>query len=137
MVGLYPAVVEQTVPANFVLEALGSRTFQLAFQIVLFGTLVETGTGFIHAVNERVDAVLEERGRHLPRSLRPAIAAGFLLGAALLARLGLVDLIARGYGTLTWAFLLVYVIPVLTWGVWLVWRADPDAGAAPSPEVSH
>ena len=132
MVGLYPAVVDQTVPANFVLEALGSRTFQLTFQLVLFGTLVETGTGFIHAVNERVDAVLEEQGRHLPRALRPAIATGFLLGAALLARLGLVDLIARGYGTLTWAFLLVYVIPALTWGIWLVWRAGPDNAAAAS-----
>ena len=50
MVGMYPGVVDQTVPANYVLEGLGSRTFQIVFQIVLFGTLVETGTGFIHAV---------------------------------------------------------------------------------------
>ncbi len=122
MVGLYPDILERPVPANMVLETLGSRGFQLTFQLVLFGTLVETGTGFIHAVNERVDGVFVERGRHLPRAIRPAIAVGFLLCAALLARVGLVDLIARGYGTLTWAFLLVYVIPVLTWGVWLVAR---------------
>jgi len=117
MVGLYPAVLDETVPANFVLEALGSRGFQLIFQIVLFGTLVETGTGFIHAVNERVESVFVEGGRHLPRAVRPLIATAFLVGAALLARVGLVDLIARGYRTLTWAFLFVYVIPVLTWGV--------------------
>ncbi len=124
MVGLYPAVLDRAVPANFVLEALGSRTFQLTFQLVLFGTLVETGTGFIHAVNERVESVFAERGTHLPRLVRPVVAVGFLLGAALLARVGLVDLIARGYGTLTWAFLVVYVIPVLTWGVWLARRGD-------------
>lgn len=130
MVGFYPAVLEQTVPANYVLGALGSRSFQLLFQVVLFGTLVETGTGFIHAVNERVSAVFLERGRELPRWARPAIALGFLLGAALLARVGLVGLIARGYGTLTWAFLLVYVIPVLTWGVWLARRGPATEGAA-------
>lgn len=129
MVGLYPAVVDQTVPANHVLEALGAPGFQLLFQIVLFGTLVETGTGLIHAVNERVFAVFAEGGRTLPRWARPAMATGFLLTAALLARIGLVSLIARGYGTLTWAFLLVYVVPVLTWGLWLARRGSVEATA--------
>jgi uncharacterized membrane protein YkvI len=43
---------------------------------------------------------------------------------------GLVDLIAKGYGTLTWLFLAIYVLPLMTWGVWLLRRgrvrADPD-----------
>jgi uncharacterized membrane protein YkvI len=43
---------------------------------------------------------------------------------------GLVDLIAKGYGTLTWLFLAIYVLPLMTWGVWLLWRRpqriDPD-----------
>ena len=82
----------------------------------------------IHAVNERVDSVFTERGAHLPRWIRPVIAVAFLSGAALLARVGLVALIARGYGTLTWAFLLIYVIPVLTWGVWLVWKGSGRVG---------
>ena len=42
----------------------------------------------------------------------------------------LVDLIARGYGTLTWAFLVVYVVPVLTWGVWLAGRQRRSGVAA-------
>jgi uncharacterized membrane protein YkvI len=130
MVAVYPGVVDQTVPANYVLEALGSGAFQLVFQLVLFGTLVETGTGFIHAVNERVFAVAEERGRDLPRAARPVIAVGFLLAAALLARVGLVGLIARGYGTLTFGILLVYVIPVLTWGVWLARQGGSEGAAA-------
>jgi uncharacterized membrane protein YkvI len=45
-----------------------------------------------------------------------------LLSAAGLSGFGLVTLIARGYGTLTWAFLLVYVVPVLTLGVWKLRR---------------
>jgi len=62
--------------------------------------------------------VLEDRGRALTRWIRPAAAVAMLLAAAGLARFGLVALIARGYGTLTWAFLVVYVIPMLTLGVW-------------------
>lgn len=117
MVGQYPAILDRPVPANFLLELLGSRTFQIAFQIVLFGTLVETGTGLVHGMNERIAHVFQERGKELPGLSRPAVAVVLLLAGTLLAGIGLVDLIARGYGTLTWVFLLVYVLPVLTLGL--------------------
>ena len=48
-----------------------------------------------------------------------------LVFAPLLARFGLIDLIAKGYGTLTWFFLLIFVIPILTWGVWKL-KANPQ-----------
>ena len=132
MAAEYPGILTRAVPANHMLEVLGSRAFQIVFQVVLFGTLIETGTGLIHAVNERVAAAYADRGRTMPQGLRPAIAIGCLLGAALLARAGLVALIARGYGTLTWLFLVIYVIPVLTWGVWRIVRATPVAPATTS-----
>jgi uncharacterized membrane protein YkvI len=122
MVGQYPAIANETVPANALLEALGSRPFQIAFQIVLFGTLIETGTGMIHAVNERLAATWEERGRPLARWARPAVAAVCLGIALALTPLGLVDLIARGYGTITWGFVLFYIVPVLTLGLWKLRR---------------
>ncbi len=56
----------------------------------------------------------------MPRLARPSLAMGLLLAGTLLAGVGLVDLIARGYGTLTWVFLLVYVVPVLTLGLWRI-----------------
>lgn len=123
MVGHYPAVLERPVPANYLLELLGSRSFQIVFQIVLLGTLVETGTGLIHGMNERIAHVLQERGREMPGLARPTLATGLLLAGTLLAGVGLVDLIARGYGTLTWVFLLVYVLPVLTVGSWRIMRS--------------
>ena len=127
MVGQYPAVLERPVPANFLLELLGSPTFQLFFQIVLFGTLIETGTGMIHAVNERIAGVYEERSRTMPGYLRPAVAIGLLIVAAILARFGLIDLIAKGYGTITWFFLAIFVLPILTWGLWKLRRAANSA----------
>jgi len=116
----YPAIVERPVPANFLLEALGSPVLQLAYQIMLFGTLIETGTGLIHAVNERIAGVYRDRGGLMPNYLRPVIAVALLVAGTALASFGLIGLIARGYGTLTWLFLIVYVIPILTWGLYLI-----------------
>lgn len=128
MVGHYPMILERSVPANHVLAQLGAPWFSLVYQVVLFGTLVETGTGLIHAVNERVAATYAERRRTLPASFRPAVAVGLLMAAALLSLVGLIGLIARGYGTLTWAFFVVYVIPILTIGLWKL--RGPAAAAA-------
>jgi uncharacterized membrane protein YkvI len=77
-------------------------------------------------VNERISKVYQEAGRSMPSILRPTLAVGLLLAGTLLAGVGLIDLIARGYGTLTWVFFVVYVVPVLTLGALRVFRA-PDA----------
>lgn len=34
-----------------------------------------------------------------------------------LGQLGVVALIGEGYGTLSWGFLLVYILPLLLWGL--------------------
>nr|WP_217497780.1 hypothetical protein [Lysobacter enzymogenes] len=48
-------------------------------------------------------------------------------------RFGLVALIASGYRGLSYLLLAVYVLPLLTRGVWLLRRRDPaPATAAPS-----
>ena len=90
---------------------------------MLFGTLIETGAGLIHGMNERIAKVFEEKKREMPGFARPATAFGLLIAGTLLAGVGLVDLIAKGYGTLTWVFLLVYVAPVLTLGSWRLIRS--------------
>jgi len=122
MVGQFPGILDRPVPANFLLELLGSRVFQVVFQLVLFGTLIETGAGLIHGMNERIAHGFRERNRKMPPLARPILAIGLLLAGTALAGVGLVDLIARGYGTLTWVFLLVYVVPVLTLGLWRITR---------------
>ena len=127
MVGQYPAILSETVPANVLLELVGSRAFQIVFQVVLFGTLIETGAGLVHAVNERLAATYAERGLEMPVLLRPAIAIGMLSIGALSAQVGLKELIESGYGTITWGFIIVFVIPVLTLGVWKILQAHHDS----------
>jgi len=129
-VGQYPAILPVTVPANYLLDLLGSRAFQLIFQIVLLGTLIESGTGLIHAFNERIYVRMREARTSLHAGFRPIVAAILLVSAACLARFGLIDLIARGYGTITWGFWIVFVGPVLTLGLWKLWGAQKNGVTA-------
>ena len=90
------------------------------FQVVLFGTLIETGIGLVHGFNERLATTYAERGSEMPTRLRPLIAIAMVAVGAGSAQVGLTDLIARGYGTVTWGFIIVFVVPVLTVGVWKI-----------------
>ena len=120
MVGRYPDILPETIPSLVILEELGSRLFLFVFQIMLLGTLVETGTGMIHAFNERLATALEEKGRELTTGIRPAVAVLLLLLATIVAQVGLENLIAKGYGTATYGFWIVFLIPVLTIGVYKI-----------------
>jgi len=122
MVGRYPEITSETVPSITLLEDIGSRVFLLIFQVMLLGTLVETGTGLIHAFNERLATAFEEKHEHLSSGMRPVVAVVLLTMATLLAQAGLEDLISKGYGTVTYGFWIVYLLPVLTWGAYRVFR---------------
>ena len=124
MTGQYPGIVDRPIPANYLLDLLGSRSLQIAFQAVLFGTLIETGTGMIHGVNERIAGAFKERNESMPPNLRVSVALGLLIMGTLLSQFGIISLIAKGYGTLTWAFLIVFVLPILTMGIWKLKRSN-------------
>ena len=75
----------------------------------------------IHGVNERLDHTFAERDRVMPNWVRPVVALCILFTAVILAdAIGLTNLVAKGYGTITWGFLLVFVLPLLTWGAWRI-----------------
>lgn len=123
MISGYPGIGAAEVPSDRLLATLELPWFRLLFQVVLFGTLVDTGAGMIHAINERVAGAWPERRGPVPDWVRLAVAV-FLLVLAIVvaARIGLIDLIGKGYGVLTWAFIAVYVIPILTIGLWRLHR---------------
>src|SRR5690606_35936897 len=74
MMAEYPQIGAATIPSVVLLDRLDSLWFAVLFQIVFLGTLVQTGVGLIHAINERVAATLAERGRAMPPILRPVVA---------------------------------------------------------------
>lgn len=122
MIGFYPDILSVPVPTNYILGILGSSFFQIVFQIVLFGTLIETGTGFIFAVTQRIESVYQEKGKNMPTSLNVGLIIILLVIGAIIAQFGLIGLIAKGYGTITWGFFIFYIIPIMTIGVWKVYK---------------
>ena len=121
MVGFYPEITQQPVPVNFMLGELNIPALQILFQLVLFGTFIETGLGMIHAVNERIADVYTEKQKEMPKWIRPIVAVVLLIISIFLATyLGIISLIAQGYGVLTYAILLIYVLPILTIGIWRI-----------------
>ncbi len=129
MAASYPEILDVAVPADFMMQRLHQGWLQTVFYIVIFGTFIETGVAFVHALNERVALRYAAQQRAMPRWLRPAIAIFALCIAVVLAlRFGIIDLIARGYGTLTWVFILVFALPLCTIGVLKIRRMarEPD-----------
>ena len=96
---------------------------------MLIGTLIETGSGYIHAFNERVANSLESDGNALANWVRPIVAIFLLLVAAILSRFGIIDLIAKGYVAIAWVFVVVMVLPLVTIGVFKLHRASSNLTA--------
>jgi uncharacterized membrane protein YkvI len=119
MIAYYPQIAAETLPSDFLLQRLNLPWFHLLFQLMIFAALLESGTGAVHAINERIAHAWRRRhAQPLGRAARLAVALTILTGCMLLAqRFGLVTLIAKGYRALAAIFLLVYVLPVLTIGL--------------------
>lgn len=117
MIAFYPGMLDVAIPTNYILTALNMPLLQIAFQITLFGTLIETGTGFIFAVTNRIDSVYIEKEQTTPSWINPTLTIVLLIAGVFIAKFGLVGLISKGYGTITWGFFIFYVIPVLTIGI--------------------
>jgi uncharacterized membrane protein YkvI len=134
MIGHYDQLGTVALPSAFLLEKLQAPWFAWAFQLGVLMTLVDTGVPLLHAINERVARAYEERQRHMPRALRPALAVGVMvLSVYAASAVGLIGLVAKGYGVLTYAFIALLVLPVLTVGVARVARRDPEAPVTSSP----
>ena len=121
----HPSVMEAEVPwLRLITSAADGRAGSPALWIAVFGvvagwTLVETAVGSIHALVHRVERNLGD----LPRRWRPAsgeltptqkalTAVLVLVAAAALSTVGIIDLVARGYGTLAWGFIALIILPL-------------------------
>ena len=134
----HPSVMEAEVPwLRLISSAADGRAGGPALWIAIFGvvagwTLVETAVGSIHALVHRVERNLGD----LPRRWRPAsgeltpgqkalTAVLVLVAAAALSTVGIIDLVARGYGTIAWGFIALIILPLF---VVVPYRAFKAAG---------
>jgi uncharacterized membrane protein YkvI len=138
MVAFYPEVQGATLPSDYLLQRIGIPAFHLLFQVMIFAALLESGTSSVHAINERIDHAWQARGWHpLPHRARLGIALVLLVGCMFLAsRFGLVALIANGYRALAYILLATYILPLVTIGVWKLWRGPSEPAQPGTPPNS-
>jgi uncharacterized membrane protein YkvI len=133
MIAFYPAIGDEALPSNFLLARIGLGWFTILFNLMLFTALLETGVGGVNAVTDRVAEAWEKRlGNPFPRIGFLALSASIVFGSGLAAtRIGLVDLIAKGYGAFAYVMLAIFILPLLTFGLWRLvaqrWRYGKTA----------
>ena len=128
MVGFYPAVADATLPSDFLLRQMAVPGFALLFQLMIFVALLESGVGAVHAINQRIAGAMAARHRQAPGPVARALTGAVILAGCMVVAVsvGLIDLIASGYRFLAVLFLVVYIAPLLTIGVYRLFRPHPD-----------
>lgn len=140
MIGFYPVILTETLPSDYILQKIGSPLFRVTFQIMVFGALLESGVGVIHALNERAVSWRQSRTgtEGVSRWFRPALTISILAGCMFLANgIGLVDLIASGYRLMALVFLVTFILPLFTIGIVKLWRWKGNASASQIPGQTH
>jgi uncharacterized membrane protein YkvI len=124
---VYPEVVSQELPVYWMIEKYGMNILLVLCTAMLFGTFIETGAGILQGINERIDNYfLEVRGKTASRKLHAATAVTAITVSALLSTWGITNIIGQGYGIVAWFYFAIFVIPLLTFGVWKICKSGAD-----------
>ena len=125
-----PELLDQALPTYWMIDRFIPVAAPL-YVIILFATIVQTGVGVLQGLNERLDGwYLERHARTLPPTFHAVVAGFVLLCSLALSHLGLVALVARGYGTLAWGFFFVFTLPLLTTGLRKIARCEAERSAS-------
>ncbi len=118
-IGVYPDVLDMEIPANGIIALMNVKFLLPLWLIVLFGTMIETGVGFFHSINERINStLLAKRGRGMSNLARGAVGAFLALMGLAISNFGLIGLIAQGYGAISWVFFILQGVGLFTIGIY-------------------
>jgi uncharacterized membrane protein YkvI len=128
-------ILKQDLPTHWMINSLGIPVLMTVYIVILFGAMIKTCAGIMQGVNERVDQwAVRRRGRPLSRIHHGLIAGFVILASGALSNFGIVTLIARGYGSMAWAVLLIFVIPLMTVGLYRVTRKPLNDAQESAPQ---
>ena len=142
ILSFYPSkeVVEAPVPWVLMMQMNNAPSWMLLlFSFVMGWTLIETATGIIHAMLSRVNKGLEEKNRQpLSRRNRAILTVAILVISVLLSKIGIIALIAKAYSALAYAFIIMFLIPLCTVGVYKILKKEREThGDAVAAADSH
>ncbi|TKG64929.1 YkvI family membrane protein [Prauserella endophytica] len=123
-----PAVLDAQIPWLRMLSDYGPWVV-IVFGLLVGWTLLATAVGLVQGALNRVSVNLEDFGRKpLTRKGNAVTAAVTLIVAIVISQAGIVDLVAKGYTAGAWGMLIVFGLPLLTRGVWLIVKGAPATG---------
>lgn len=123
VMGFYPSqdVLGASVPWLVMMQDIAGPGIIVVFGVVVGWTLIETSTGIIHGLIERINAGLVEAGRPAFTPKQNAmVTVGVLITATVMAKVGIIDLIAKGYTAMAYGMIIVYALPLVTIGLYKV-----------------
>lgn len=130
----YPdkSIVEAPVPWVVMMQDSGAPGWMFfVFSFVMGWTLIETAAGIIHAMLDRINKGLEDAGRSEMSRRNKGLLTIFILAVSILfSKIGIISLIAQGYSALAYAFIVLYLLPLCTVGVYKICKKEKELSAA-------
>ena len=118
-------VLLASLPNYYMVTHYGGEALVLFFSVALVGTLIETALGLVQGIIERLEHANDQA---LSPQMKSIIVFVLLSSGALAGKIGVVSLIAKGYGALSIGLILVYVVPVT---LWVIKATFFEAGSKP------
>ncbi|MEP0200874.1 MAG: hypothetical protein ABJ084_03565 [Halioglobus sp.] len=119
----FPAIVEAELPAYHIMSTVGSSLLLDMYVVVLFMLIAQTGVGMLQGFLERIDSWHTGRfGKPLNHLGHGTVAVGMVVTSMALSSLGIIALILTGYTFLALSFILVFAVPLMTRGMWLIYK---------------
>lgn len=124
-------LVDYDLPTYWMLGVIGIEWFTVVYLVILFVTVVQTGVGVMHGLIERInDSLVRANKNELSPISSALIAGGAMILSLGVAQVGIVNIIAQGYSWIAMGMIFIFVIPLLTIGVYKIFFA---ANAASKP----
>jgi uncharacterized membrane protein YkvI len=121
ILNFYPEILQTRLPIFFMVNTVDIPVLSIIIKVVIFGALVKTSFGLLHGLNERISQAIAHKGDAMPRLLRPVIAIVIMTVAVYAAAsFGIIDLIKNGYRYSGYYFLVIFVLPLLIRGTWML-----------------
>ena len=119
----YPAIIESPLPIYRMFELVSSPLTLNIYVLVMFVLIAQTGVGLQQGLVERCDAwQMKRSGTPLTRAGHASVAAVTAVVSIALGSMGVVALLLRAYSILFVSFIVVFIVPLLTYGTWLIFQ---------------
>ena len=116
-------VLTAPIPWIVMMDDASDSGVKLIFSIILGWKLIQTSTGIIHAVIERINkGLLDIKGKPQTGFQKVAITVGILISSICISGVGIVNRIGVVYDWLAYIFLAVYVVPLFTVGGYKIYK---------------